>query len=566
MGPTDAGTGSQSTDGVPPLRLLAQADLTEQLNHIKRKRQDLQEALRALDAEEVRLRKLWNSFLPVNQLPNELLVKIFQLSAKHDWVYNCRLRGDMIWVRLMLVCSYWREVACATPTLWRTIGISGDAPDWLDLCVARSAETNLRIQFSTPSAGMIQRVAPLSERIETISIREPTDPPSLSQLLSQRLMPILHDLTVSIKKNQTTVDLEIPPTHYPTLSSLQLSRVRVPSDFNLFASLRTLSLCEGGYGSCPSLSQFLDALRASPHLESLTITNVLEGLRDRHSVLSALPVVLPHLSTFYLSNNHPSYAPPFLTHLRIPPTCTTTIFATPHTEDFVLTPLELTIAELIPENSAEVLPVLASVTTVEVEMTWGDYALRGVPAGSDGFRGTILLGLVAEDQPVEDWDWSCNLSLGLREAAQVFEGAQVTRVRVKGDHGSSYLPEAWREVFQAFPLLETLEITGSGAPSRMWTGLRMAGPNIVQQLGGGLPATACPSLRTVSVDGREMLVSKRFFEELLACLRHRARQGARLESLHLKLSPDQAHFDKLRDRYWAQVEELVGSISYDFYG
>ncbi|TFK81746.1 hypothetical protein K466DRAFT_327740 [Polyporus arcularius HHB13444] len=561
MGTTNGGAGLVA-DKTSPLQLRTQADVTEQLNVIKSKRQELQDALRALDADEVRLRRLWNSFLPVNQLPNELLVRVFQLSAVDYELWPCRLRRDMIWVRLMLVCSYWRDVACAAPTLWGTIGITGNVPEWLNLCLDRSANTKLHIHLSKPSPEMMQAVAAHAERIEAISISCPDQSRTLSQTFFHRPMPILQDLSISATDRDTRITLQMLSAHYPALSSLHLSHGELPSDIHLYAGLRELILSDCGYGSSPTLSQFLAALRASTRLERLIIANVLDGLSGR-DVSGFLPVALPHLSSFRLSHNWPSYGLTFLSHLRLPPTCYVEIFVTPHAENFALEPEGQTIAALLPENITEVLPVLPSVTALELEMTDGDYAIRAVPPGSDGIRGTVLFGLVSEGQPVQDW--STSLSLGLTELAQVFQDLPVTRLRVKGDHRSSFLPDAWCEVFRTYPMLETLELTGSGSPTRTWTGLRMAAPNVAHQSGHGLPATACPRLRTVIVDGMDMMVSQRFFEELLACLRHRARQGARLESLRLKLRADHAHFDKLRRKYWAQVEELVGSVSYDVY-
>ncbi|PIL25278.1 hypothetical protein GSI_13167 [Ganoderma sinense ZZ0214-1] len=91
----------------------------------------------ARDARPVSLHRA-TGHLAANQLSNEILFNIFVLSADHlrgsngdgengDRVYieiSGFERKGLGWTKLMLVCRRWRDVAVATPALWRTIDVA----------------------------------------------------------------------------------------------------------------------------------------------------------------------------------------------------------------------------------------------------------------------------------------------------------------------------------------------------------------------------------------------------------------------------------------------------------
>ncbi|KAI0700252.1 hypothetical protein C8T65DRAFT_286405 [Cerioporus squamosus] len=521
-------------------QLRTRAYVTDQLNRIQSKRRETEDDSQALDAEELRLKQLWNSSLPINNLPDELLVSIIQLDGEEP---ICHLPLSMPWIRLMLVCTYWRAVACATPTLWSNIAISGSAAAWLGLCVARSAETILRISLTKPPPEMIGHIARYSDRIEAFAISSPLLRPDPRYIAGsylgelERPMPILRDLTVDGAALAGRTDINITSAHYPVLRSVHLRHVRILSDINVYAGLRRLSLTACGYRDGLSVTRFLDALRAATRLESLSMSDVLRRFPPSTWPESP-PVAFPHLSDFSLHECFRDVRP-FMILLRLPPTCSIAVSARPDnsTDEWE----EMTFSEMLPETRADTLPTLSSPTAVELIMHRCHYIIRG----SSPTHGAIELSMASSIRT----NWEHFLGVGLRDIVNVFGAAPVQRLRVTGDHrsSSSILPlaSAWREVLEAFPTLGALELCGAGLPSALWEGLRMAESMILQGSGNGKAAAACPNLRTVSVDGRSMILSTGFFESMLDCLRHRAKDGARLEGLHLK--------------------ELVEHVSYELY-
>ena len=77
----------------------------------------------------------WNRSLPVNRLPNELLVSIFadvQLETANGPHHTTMPFPDLFgppypttgkWMVLILICRYWCDVVYGSPMLWRNIFI-----------------------------------------------------------------------------------------------------------------------------------------------------------------------------------------------------------------------------------------------------------------------------------------------------------------------------------------------------------------------------------------------------------------------------------------------------------
>ena len=566
---------SRGGDHVPSTQFRTHADVTEELYRIEIRRIALQEAMRELDVEEARAKRAWNAMLPVNSLPNELLVAVFKLDAEDPELFmDGRLPYYYQWLRLMLVCARWRDVICATPTFWTRVWTTRNTPAWLDLCLARSAGTSLRISLYDPSSEVIQKLAPHTERLQDLNISYAEDFLSISHLISQSSMSTLQTLDISV--NQGSVGVHITAAHYPALRSLRLFGVDLPSDHTAFANLRRLALGDFVWPRADyEPSHLLSILRSATRLEELSITKMLGSFRNNEHSSEWLPVHFPHLSEFLLRERFPIDIALFLTHLRLPPACAVTIFAQPEIEDFMddfadngIFP---TIAAMLPTNRTEVLPMLSSSISVELLMREADYTLQGHPATREGRGGTIMLGVACERNGPTVQDWEPELDLGLDELTRVFEGAPVTRLRVTGDHECSEgLPDAWASVFEAFPTLETLELSGKGSGSLMWEGMGVAQSSAFfrpfNTMGLGQYGETCSNLRTVIIDGPQMTASRSFFEVMLDCLRRRDGHAPPLEVLRVRLGPMyEQDGERMIRQYSEEVQKLVGNFLYEFY-
>ncbi|KAI1785893.1 hypothetical protein LXA43DRAFT_99918 [Ganoderma leucocontextum] len=79
----------------------------------------------AISQERLEFKNLWNRSLPINRLPNELLVQIF-VSGVHSELFDSDSDLWVTWRRgpppsfskIMGTCRLWRDIILGTPALW----------------------------------------------------------------------------------------------------------------------------------------------------------------------------------------------------------------------------------------------------------------------------------------------------------------------------------------------------------------------------------------------------------------------------------------------------------------
>ena len=110
---------------------------------------------------------------PACQLPNELLVHIFTLYAQ-IFPYNKTL-GVYSWIKLLLVCKHWHNVACATPKLWRYIKVESSNTEWVSLCLTRSAVAQIDVSIVSEKTSLeIHAMLSLNlHRVRWLSLEHP---------------------------------------------------------------------------------------------------------------------------------------------------------------------------------------------------------------------------------------------------------------------------------------------------------------------------------------------------------------------------------------------------------
>ncbi|KAF8892278.1 hypothetical protein BD779DRAFT_104674 [Infundibulicybe gibba] len=123
-------------------------------------------ARRQIDQEILTLKTRRNTIASINQLPLELLSKIFA---------SCVIRNTKSWVRNVThICHHWRAVALDSPQLWSVINIDGNcATTWAEIMFRRSKMANLSITITRPSpqvATIVGLVLGHPERIEALHI------------------------------------------------------------------------------------------------------------------------------------------------------------------------------------------------------------------------------------------------------------------------------------------------------------------------------------------------------------------------------------------------------------
>lgn len=151
-------------------------------------------------------------------------------------------------------------------------------------------------------------------------------------------------------------------------------------------------------------------------------------------------------------------------------------------------------------------------------------------------------------------------SVILRDLIQICRPSPLRRLIVDCNHYCVSQPSGWEAMFRAFPCLTDLSLTGQGEATAMWEGLRAA--SYVAE--GTSSLTVFPKLACVRIEGERIKATSEFFEELLACLRHRERLGALpLMDLVLKLGHGLSEpYDDLEPRYLHQVLRVVLNARY----
>ncbi|KAI1786902.1 hypothetical protein LXA43DRAFT_747323 [Ganoderma leucocontextum] len=245
---------------------------------------EIQKRLDALDIkdpetflERMELKSRWNHSLVVTRLPNTILFRIFvHFSRPLPWSDEDCLG----WMKLMLVCRSWCDMARATPTLWRTIDVGGKT-SWMKLALTRSASAAIDISFySGVSEKHVSLLRPHYHRLHSLRLQH-WSPDALRVI--RNILPVLEVLEIrgDTRRKDTAkapyTDLEITRERHPSLKVVFLSRAIIPKDPLFYAQLRKLSL-----KACPckfSLEQFVQILSDSPGLEHLHLDRFLQQLQ-----------------------------------------------------------------------------------------------------------------------------------------------------------------------------------------------------------------------------------------------------------------------------------------------
>ncbi|KIO19975.1 hypothetical protein M407DRAFT_30374 [Tulasnella calospora MUT 4182] len=282
----------------------APASLTEAQNAIDALEITLATLDACMKARIVQARKRRNDFLPINQLPVEMVVEIFHNVLDSDALcpptnipYLTRLKT------LASVCSAWRRLVSDTPSLWAVLE-STCPPAFLPTVIRKAKGSPLNIRcgpmggysgiYLENSNTFLRSIIPLASKWATLYLNPPAfNQPPIHQVLEEN-MPILRK--VWCKGDGTFVAKPFGrPT--PRLKELRLHNMSVYWSFVELKDLSALVLVDSG---TPSISRLLAILQRSPQLELLELR---DSKADATDAPSATPsIILPHLKDLTLSN------------------------------------------------------------------------------------------------------------------------------------------------------------------------------------------------------------------------------------------------------------------------
>ena len=515
---------------------------------------------RTLATEERNRSKAWNSTVPINCLPNEVLSDLFETYIRvreaKCFPPGCGGRSRHVktpWFNILHVCTHWHDLVTGTPTHWKIIYV-GLSVEWLDLCLSRSASAPVDVYFVDSNkvpAVLLEHLLPHHHRIRILKFDSFPDErlPQVADLL-RRDMPALTTLNLDkLKWLVSTPSLHVralPPldTHtslaetLPRLTTVILSFLHVPRDAFTLCHLRELVL-----NACSvdmSFSELIHVIGQCQVLERLVLYSFFDRLLDApamslNRICSSAPIVLPHLHSIEITENTTTMTSAFLSSFILP--AANRVYMEGKYDG--IGPCN-GVAPILPPSIT--LPVLSTLTFAKLSPSpcnIEDAYLVGAVTFDPSFphRTPIYIEVIgSERHPVQ---------IKLRGLATLLHGAPLESLEIGGvdvvlDSEDS---QAWFDVFETFPRLEKLDvfyISSAESFKALWSGLRrVSSVGIDDHVIGpasrnhGRPP---PYLRHITFHlwSPEDPLEPSFnlaIDEMLLYLRERAMVGARLELL-----------------------------------
>ncbi|KAL6303598.1 hypothetical protein BKA93DRAFT_786987 [Sparassis latifolia] len=503
------------------------------------------------------LNALHNSFAAVNHLPNELLVEIFSYVNCDD-----SMQSHHMLLNLTMVCHYWREVSIMAPKLWTNIEIPSNL-DLLRLQLQRSCDAPVKLSYKgiggrrfvddNSVCRLMDMISPHASHIYSLHLSDffawysaPSSSPVEMVLAALDFpMPELEALSfVFVSTQSAPVPFEPPSDQFPRLRSLSLSGVYILWTSALLQNLVFLAIQlrddsfdpQGRLYDSASMDTVLNALEACPSLEDLKLTWCGPKVPDTSN--PARFVSLPRLQRLSLEDNADTLSA-LLSHLITPPQATiTAVIDGPLPmggEDPGLDlPLPRTILSVIPQDTSH-LTNLSEVRAIALHVDGQgpcEFVAYGNPDCSESsIRLEMRCNFIFPDWMPEELDRLSLLPMATREFTELFAsiGAPVSTLRVFGFLG--FMRERdWVDTLACFPHLKYLGVGYAGNVCALFHALDIRMPPRPPR------AVVCPHLQVLDLDlvSTSASFGQHSAGALLACLRSRARVGARLKRLRLK--------------------------------
>ncbi|RPD52398.1 hypothetical protein L227DRAFT_617846 [Lentinus tigrinus ALCF2SS1-6] len=515
--------------------------------------------------DEQQSKSVWNASVPVNRLPPEILLEIFQvLQAITEDVHDVWMvpSSYVFWPRLSHVCRAWRDVICNSAQLWRDIHVKGDL-QWVELCLSRSREAPLHIFFHSgatlPDACDI--LSNHRHRIKTVVVFD-TAPDTVSCLTQffQPSMPMLEEFSLDAFNTFSDAtcfsDSDIFPL-LPALHTLRLGYAHIDWTSNAARKLRVLHLRDWTPPDdhLLSLHEFLSALQEFQALEDLNMdfafpfeTYNADGVRDVTGPIVTLPNIR---SLYFLCPSHEEPSSPdiyhLLAHLRVPVSAKLHVYS--QTQDHVTSSGEGGYLDTIPQDT-DCLPILKSATTAQL---WKQ--------GFDCHCGEGQLGVDLEPMGDETQRWAYTPERAVDDFCTLFAKSPLVELAVRD---MRYTEESWAQLFRTFPSLSVLKVKNEspGSDDDVEDGLLAAlTPTAPDQATDSDPDSddpvPLPNMRTMQYKGEW---HEDTLSDLVHCLRARAARGVKLRKLTLRMfgrDPEDADGDARHESLLHELDELV---------
>lgn len=502
-----------------------------------------------------------NAFTYVNQLPDELLVAIFsyvRLFAEQP--------GEVHWTALLGVCHCWYEVIRASPTFWRDVRVFRSV-HWMTLSLSRCAGAVVDLTFLTasfPHAALQTSLASHTSHIRSLAFEDVGQSwiESLSSLF-QCHMPLLERLVfINPMASEIWTGLELSATRLPRLRWLKLCGLTVPSGVSHISDLRRLDLTSTQLTM--SLKQFLTEIKSFTGLRELSLTHtlndipvndILGGVLQLPALTRGTPIDVPQLRKIHIRGGACQVVWHILNDIHIPAASDIEIAGDICGMERDIVPdghLFMTCLLRVPYSPLIIFPILGAITYIDLDLTYHYRLIASTP--------THRVCLVIYEQPETSFPFSI-LPHSLHDVISIFQTAPVTSISVRARFEDYAPTSAWRELFAAFPLLETLSLSCWGDYGPVWDALCDAPLEHAST-----ERLCCPLLKAIIVEDAAICSDiAEFLDPILGALRLRAEMGKKLHRLSMSVR----HYDPEDEEmaynvYVPLLEEVVTHVAIRF--
>ncbi|KZV63082.1 hypothetical protein PENSPDRAFT_758252 [Peniophora sp. CONT] len=306
------------------------------------KRADLADLeLEVMEERVVFARQQRNKIVGACRLPPEVLSKVFAhaqeiWSPKYGKHPVIRASYSSGWMSLLHVCSFWRQTALGSPSLWCNLPCMDIHPDSVPTLLARSRGLPLSLRISGPSLPAEYdedlHVDPFGHWLCKAVLRrtkhlflDKVPDYHLQQCLGnlRHPTPLLEVFKITDPQRQernieATLPMQLFGGHAPVLRSASVTATNLPVDWD--CALFSVNLVHLSLGfdsehtpqaiimaSAPSIVSFYKTISSMKNLESLTLRDVFPDLprenqpRDDHPPAATVRVELSNLKRLTLA-------------------------------------------------------------------------------------------------------------------------------------------------------------------------------------------------------------------------------------------------------------------------
>ncbi|KAI0643456.1 hypothetical protein C8Q79DRAFT_181126 [Trametes meyenii] len=419
---------------------------------------------------------------PVNTLPVELLVEIFQ------WVQRPSPPWDM-WQMLFFnlprwhqvlpaVCSHWRNVAYGCPALWSNIeaGLERCGLPLLKAFLARSSPLPLDVRLDLPhdASPYLEALRPHIARFRSFIIdRVLPENGELLRSLFDAPMPLLENITIYCSQDdlngleeventsQDDMDiydevfqLPVDPRRFPRLTSLSMTTCGLKPGSIALPNVRRLNLEDCAWMAL-RMSDFLVFVAACDRLEELRLSRYRDMLGHAQPLT---PIMLPATMRKLTIEDSPPFIQRILRSIKVVPTTNLDIKIVIDPRDPVeFRPLEEMLHDqlsiVFPEDKLH-LDILRRVDTIRIDLSVRRYHECRLVGRAGDQTITITAAMRGEDV------WQTPTPDITRDLVDLFRFAHLVELTITGFAERSFSKEGWMAALGCFPFLQRLAFVG----------------------------------------------------------------------------------------------------------